>query len=323
MKTSVSEQQAPTLWSKKGRGEMWFGNSLDKMRRMRSGTVDLCFTSPPFPLHRKKGYGNRDEGEYIDWLVPFLTEAIRILKPAGSLVIDLGCCWEKGSPVRSTYDLRLSLKLIDEFDLKLAQEFYWYNPSRLPSPAQWVNITKERAKDSVNKILWFSKSSNPKASNTRVLQPYSASMQQKFEAGITGDSRRPSGHKPSDKIYANRNEGSIPGNLLVCANNLSGAADGYLKYCEDHGLTPHPARFPYQIPEFFIRFLTEPGDKVLDPFAGSCTTGLAAEKNKRRWMCIEQNLEYLETAYGHFENQKSPKATRPMTLPRLGIYAGN
>ena len=87
------------------------------------------------------------------------------------------------------------------------------------------------------------------------------------------------------------------------------------------GLTAHPARFPYQLAEFFIRFLTEPGDKVIDPFAGSCTTGYAAAIHRRRWVCIERNADYLETIEGHFRRGKAPAKMASVSLPRTGVYA--
>lgn len=309
----------PLLWEKYELGEIWCGDSLKKLSNIKKNSVDLCFTSPPFPLVRKKKYGNKEEEEYIDWLMPFLGKAKETLKETGSLVIDLGCCWERGQPVRSTYDLRLPLRIIDELGLYFAQEFYWYNPSRLPSPAEWVTIRKERVKDSVNKILWFGKTPHPKALNTRVLQPYSDAMEKKF--GIVDEPMRPSGHQPSDSLTTIRNQGSIPSNLLACANNNS--ADPYLTYCKTNGLTPHPARFPFQIPEFFIRLLTEPGDTVIDPFAGSCTTGFAAEKNKRKWICIERDPTYVNTAQGHFCQRPKSRSKDTISIHKPGTYAND
>ena len=314
----LEESFSPTKWAQIGGGEVWHGDSLQKMQRMKPATVDLCFTSPPFPLIRKKRYGNLVEQEYIAWLLPFVEAVTRLLKDSGSLVLDLGCCWERGRAVKSTYEMRLALEMIDSLGLSLAQEFYWYNPSRMPTPAQWVTIKKTRVKDSVNKLLWFSKSDTPKADNRRILQPYSNSMNQKLARGIKAEHERPSGHAPS-AAFNKRNAGSIPGNLLAIANTDN--SDPYLQYCREMGLTAHPARFPYQLAEFFIRFLTEPGDKVIDPFAGSCTTGYAAAIHRRRWVCIERNADYLETIEGHFRRDKAPAKLASVSLPRTGVYA--
>ncbi len=300
------------------KGEVWCCDSLEKMKSMESESIDLCFTSPPFPLIRKKNYGNESDKEYVDWLVAFVVEIKRLLKTTGSLVLDLGGCWEKGDPVKSAYDLRLTLRLIDDLELYFAQDFYWYNPSRLPAPAQWVTIERVRAKDSINKLLWFSKSKQPKADNRRVLQPYSESMEEKLESGKNSTVLRPSGHKPS-KHLTKRNIGSIPGNLIALAN--SNSADPYLVYCRENNLTPHPARFPFEIPEFFIRFLTEEGDQILDPFAGSCTTGFAAELSNRHWLCIEQEEDFVKTADGHFDRPEKQINREVIGLPRVGVYA--
>lgn len=319
-KKSARTQGSAIKWGNIGSGEIWLGDSLEKMKRMRKETVDLIFTSPPFPLIRKKSYGNRSELDYIEWLMPFIAAGKDLLKDTGSIVIDLGCCWEKGRPIRSTYDMRLTLEIIDRLGLSLAQEFYWYNPSRLPGPAQWVTVEKIRVKDSVNKILWFTKKDYAKADNRKILQPYSDSMENKLKKGIRKGTKRPSGHTPSAYLN-NRKIGSIPGNLLAIAN--SNRHDSYLSYCSDLGFKPHPARFPYEIPEFFIKFLTDEGDKVLDPFAGSCTTGNVANRLKRRWVCIEKEADYLQTASGHFIADRKSPTLSSITLPRTGIYANN
>ena len=314
----------PTEFKKTKKGSIWVGDSLLKMRKMRDASIDLCVTSPPYPLVTKKKYGNVKEKEYVEWFIQFASEIHRLLKPSGSLVIDLGTCWEHGKPVRSTYDMRLALKLIDDLNFYFAQEFYWFNPSKLPVPAQWVTVEKVRVKDSVNKILWFSKSDRPKADNSKVLKPYSDEMEKYFNKDVK-EVRRPSGHKPSGS-FKKRNAGAIPGNLLALPNASS--SDDYLNYCRDMDLDIHPARFPIQLPEFFIRFLTNPGDKVLDPFAGSCTTGIAAELTERKWVCIEKEERYVEGASGYLASTlRSNKVAAKnrnvadVKIPRLGVYA--
>lgn len=309
----------PYLWATSAGGSVWCGDSLRKMKRMHKETIDLCFTSPPFPLHSKKSYGNELGKTYEDWLISHIREIKRLLKPTGSFVMDLGCCWEKGLPIRNLYDMKLAIRICEELNMPMAQEFYWWNPSRLPTPAQWVTIEKSRLKDSVNKIMWFSKSEKPYANNQNVLIPYSDRMEKFLEQGPTSHTKRPSGHQPS-KAFLNRNKGAIPGNLLVLPNTSS--SDPYYKYCRDKGYKPHPARFPFELPEFFIKFLTQEGEKVLDPFAGSCSTGFAASKNNRRWVCIEKEPKFLETYQGHFEKRNQVKKKPKKTIRHtVGIYA--
>lgn len=284
------------------------GDSLTHLDGTPDKSIDLVFTSPPFPLIRKKAYGNVEESAYVEWLGEFGRGIHRVLKDTGSFVIDLGGCWNKGIPTRSLYDIKVILYLVEEIGFHLAQDFYWWNPSKMPSPAEWVTIRKIRVKDAVNKILWFSKTEWPKASNERVLQPYSEAMQKVLDTGHYGKPTRPSGHRPSD-YFSIRNKGSIPPNLIAIAN--SNSKSPYLEYCRSKDIKPHPARFPDEIPEFFIRMLTDRGDKVLDPFAGSCTTGSVAEKMGRKWVCVEKNEDYVKGAIGHFGNFDSrPKRSR-------------
>lgn len=280
-----------------GRGAAYVADSVDFLRdHVADGTVDLIMTSPPFGLVRKKDYGNADADDYVDWFRPFAEQFQRVLKPSGSFVIDIGGAWKPGFPTKSLYQYELLITLCKEYDFHLAQEFFWWNPSRLPTPAEWVTVRRIRVKDAVNSIFWLSRSPWPKASNRRVLQPYSESMHHLLANGYR-PKRRPSGHDISDKFSKN-NGAAIPPNLIAMPNTESNSR--YLKYCETKELPPHPARYPAIIPEFFIRMLTDASDFVVDPFAGSCVTGEVAERLDRRWACIEIEKEYLEGAKGRF-----------------------
>ena len=258
-------------------------------------------TSPPFGLVRKKEYGNVDSEDYVEWFKPFAERFATILKPQGSLVIDIGGAWQSGLPVKSLYHYELLISLCRDFGFYLAQEFFWWNPSRLPTPAEWVNIRRIRAKDAVNTIFWLSPTPWPKASNRRILTQYSDSMSQLLRNGYKAK-KRPSGHNISTK-FSKDNGAAIPPNLIAAANTESNSK--YLQYCERQGLDPHPARFPSIIPEFFIRFLTDSGDTVFDPFAGSCVTGEVAEDLGRVWVCGEIERKYLMGAWGRFENRST------------------
>jgi len=259
---------------------------------LAENSVDLVMTSPPFALLREKAYGNLDQGAYVDWLVSFGPLVRRVLKDDGSFVIDLGGAYQRGVPVRSLYNYRVLLRLCDECGFFLAEEFFWHNPAKLPSPIEWVNKRKIRAKDSVNTVWWLSKSEGPKADVRNVLAPYSERMKKLLADpdGFYQPKERPSGHDISER-FAKDNGGAIPANLLQYSNTESNSQ--YLRYCKQFGVEAHPARFPAQLPEFFIKFLTDPGDLVLDIFAGSNTTGHAAEQLGRRWLALESNRDYL------------------------------
>ena len=283
-------------------GQCHHGDALDLLRQLPDDSVNLVMTSPPFALHRKKEYGNVAESEYVDWLWPFAVEIQRVLTADGSFVLDLGPAWNRGTGTRSLYQYRLVLRLAEI--LHLIQECYWHNPSKLPTPAEYVTIRRTRIKDAVNTLWWFGKTTSPKANNRRVLNPYSRSMQRLFREGCPRK-KRPSQHEVAPS-FERDNGGAIPSNLIEVANTTS--RDPYLARCRQEGIKPHPARFPLAIPEFFIRLLTEPGDVVLDPFAGSNTTGQAAETLNRRWLAFEASADYVAGSRLRFE--ESPPSPR-------------
>lgn len=273
------------------------GDSLVWLRSLADESVDLVVTSPPFALLRQKRYGNKPQDEYIAWLMPFADEVWRVLKPSGSFVLELGSAWNRGSPTKSTYQFAVLLELTDRPDRPffLAQDFYWYNPARLPSPAQWVTIERTRVKDAVSPVWWLSKSDRPRADNRAVLKEYSKQQIQLFENGYNAG-RRHSEHVVSQNGFSKRHAGAIPPNYLPIENVLSlantSSADRFLRTCREQGLPVHPARFPKDLPEFFIQFLTTEGDVVMDPFGGSNTVGWVAESLKRRWMACEIDPAY-------------------------------
>lgn len=287
---------APSLYLTTKHGRIFLGDSLDVLRTSAARSIDLIVTSPPFGLVRKKEYGNVNADLYLDWFKPFAKQFHRVLKDSGSLVIDIGGAWNPGTPTRSLYHFKLLIMLCEEFGFHLAQDFYWWNPSRLPTPAEWVTVRRIRVKDAINAVWWLSKTPWPKASNRRVLQPYSPSMQELLKNGYKAK-KRPSGHDISKKFSIN-NGAAIPPNLIALPNTESNSF--YLRYCQENGIKAHPARYPADLPEYFIRMLTNEGDTIFDPFGGSCVTGEVAERLKRQWTCCEMVEEYLIGARGRF-----------------------
>jgi DNA modification methylase len=293
------------------RGEAIVGDSMEVLSVLEPESVDLVMTSPSFALLREKDYGNLDQHEYVDWLCGFAPLVKRVLKSTGSYVIDLGGAYRRGVPVRSLYNFRVLLRHVDDHGFHLAEEFFWHNPSKLPSPIEWVNKRKIRAKDSVNTVWWLSKTEWPKANVSNILVPYSQRMKillrdaKKFYT----PKQRPSGHDIGEG-FGKDNGGAIPSNLLQFPNSESNGS--YLRLCKEFSITPHSARFPRSLPEFFIRFLTEPGDLVVDIFGGSGTTGEAAELMGRRWKIIDLDYSYLKAAVFRFVNDRSSDDVRAL-----------
>jgi site-specific DNA-methyltransferase (cytosine-N4-specific) len=288
-------------------GRALVGRAEDVLLSLPPASIDLVMTSPPFALLREKEYGNLDEDTYVDWLVSLGPAVRRVLKDSGSFVLDLGGAYRRGLPVRSLYNYRVLLGLCDGCGFHLAEEFFWHNPCKLPSPIEWVNKRKIRAKDSVNTIWWLSKTEWPRADVRKVLAGYSPRMRQLLAEPLKfcQPNDRPSGHDISLN-FARDNGGAIPSNLLVHPNTDSNSL--YLRLCKRFGLRAHPARFPEALPDFFIRFLTEPGDTIADIFAGSNATGAAAERLGRAWLAVDASREYVLASAFRFMDSWSDEA---------------
>lgn len=200
----------------------------------------------------------------------------------------MGNAWKPGLPVMSTLAIESLIAFKKAADLHLCQEFVWYNNAKLPTPAQWVTINRVRVKDAFTRLWWLSPTPNPKADNRRVLVPYSKSMRRLLKNQRYNAGKRPSEHVISEKGFLKDHGGAIASNVLDYENHVpeslivgsnTESTDPYHAYCRSKDIVPHPARMPLGLATFFVRLCTESGDLVLDPFAGSNTTGAAAEQS--------------------------------------------
>jgi len=318
-------------------GRQLLGDSLaiaeKQLGRYHKEKFQLIITSPPFPLNDKKRYGNLQGEDYLEWFTKLGPIFNELLTDDGSLIIEIGNSWEQGRPIQSLLHLECLLSLVRNSDsnLRLIQEFISYNPSRLPSPAQWVTVDRIRTVDSYTHVWWMSKSDFPKADNSKVLRPYSKAMKQLIKTKKFNSGKRPSEHKISLNAFTKDNGGSIAHNLFeidpieldrdvrlphsVLRFSNTNSNDYFLRKCREKGITPHPARMHPGLIGFFIEFLTDENDLILDPFSGSNTTGYIAEKLKRKWISIEINEDYAYESIIRFgdpelntiTNVKSPK----------------
>jgi len=295
-------------------GKYVVGNSTrllaGKIGKELANKVQLILTSPPFPLNNKKRYGNKQGTDYREWFTHLAEVFAPLLTDTGSIVIELGNAWEPGRPVQSVLPLESLLAFVNnkKAGLRLCQQFICYNPSRL---------NRIRAIDSYTNIWWMSKNDFPKADNRRVLRPYSASMKSLLKKRSYNSGKRPSEHQISPEGFLKDNGGSITHNLLELeqidpnreprlpnvfsiANTTSN--DFFTRTCRERNIPLHPARMPSELAAFFIKFLTEEGDLVFDPFAGSNTTGFAAEFLRRKWIAIEIDKSYASQSAVRFED---------------------
>lgn len=309
-------------------GAACLGDSRQLLEKIPDGSVNLVFTSPPYALHFKKEYGNVEKAHYVEWFLTFAREIFRILPDDGSFVLNIGGSYNPKIPTRSLYHYRLLIALVDQIGFHLAQECFWYNPAKMPMPAEWVTVRRIRIKDSVEYVWWLSKTPWPKANNMQVLKEYSPDMIRLNRRGVRA-TVRPSGHvirKSFDEVHAG---GAIPANVIetelledLTADSMlkfgnNAANDTYAKRSKELGLKMHPARFPTALPEFFIKLLTNQEDTVLDPFAGSNTTGVVAERLRRHWIAIEECPEYLEASKIRFTHSESESKKVNTQIPLL------
>jgi len=293
--------------------------------------INLILTSPPFPLNKKKNYGNLQGEKYKKWLSDFAPLFSQLLTDDGSIIIELGNAWDDGSPVQSLLPLESLMAFLKSNgnSLNLCQEFICYNPARLPSPAQWVTVNRIRVVDSFTRVWWISKSKFPKADNSNILRPYSNSMKQLLKKKKYNPGERPSEHKISKNGFFKRNKGSIAHNLIelepieekrdprlphnVLSFSNTSSNDYFLTKCRELNIKPHPARMPSGLASFFIQFLTDKNDIVFDPFGGSNTTGYVAESLKRKWLTTEISDDYFQQA---LLRMKDPKLNSKIKVVR-------
>ncbi len=266
--------------------------------------IHLVVTSPPFLLAKPRAYGNPPTmKDYIDFVCGAIEPVCRHLAPGASIVINLtNDAHVKGSPARSTYLERLVLALEDRMGLHLMDRIVWKS-SKAPGPTQWACLRPLQLKTAYEHCYWFTNDpSCVRSNNRKILLPHTE-RHQKFmeEGGIKkvasyGDGSQV--HRVGQ--FGTVTEGRLPSNVLEVGTSCADTR-AYRRRAAELGLPLHGAMMPTRIPEFFIKFLTEPGDLVVDPFGGTGKTALAAERLGRRWAMAEKMLQYIRGAATHFE----------------------
>lgn len=176
-------------------GAAYLGDSSELLTSLPDNSIDLIVTSPPFALQHQKEYGNASLDEYNEWFLDnFAAEAHRVLQPHGSFVVEIGGSFQHRSPERSTYQFDLLTRLTDPDDpafsnqpdgFHLAQDFYWYNPAKLPGPVEWVNVRKFRLTDAVTHIWWLAKEVNDDPALTNDLKQKLQLIESGIEANVS------------------------------------------------------------------------------------------------------------------------------------------
>lgn len=255
--------------------DLFLGDSKDILTQLPNNSVDLIFTSPPYADQRKKTYGGIHPDEYVDWFLPISKELLRVLKPSGTFVLNIKEKVVKGE--RSTYVMQLILEMRNQGWL-WTEEFIWHKKNSYPG--KWPN----RFRDAWERLLQFNKEKKFNMYQEEVMVPVGdwakSRLKRLSETDKTRDeSKVGSGFGKNISNWVGRDK-VYPDNVLHLATE-----------CNNKN---HSAAFPEGLPEWFIKLFTKPGDTVLDPFMGSGTTNIVAQKMMRHSIGIEVKSEYYE-----------------------------
>jgi len=284
-------------------GVALWGDTLDVFANLGE-PISLCLTSPPYPIARGRAYGQFAESEYVDFLCRAIEPIVKNLRLGGSVVLNISNdVFERGLPSRSLYQERLVLALHDRLDLHLMDRVIWHNPSKPPGPVQWASIHRKQLNVSYEPVLWMTNDPRQvRSDNRRVLEPHSERQQKLIRAG--GENRHgvysDGAYAVRPGAYSRTTPGRIPRNVLALGHACP-SQKHYKQSTRALGLPVHGAPYPLRLAKFFINFLTEKDDLVVDPFGGSLTTGHGAEALGRRWVSSDNIWEYLRGGAERFQ----------------------
>lgn len=284
-------------------GVALWGNAEDVFGRLED-EITLALTSPPYPLAKQRAYGNVDQQAYVDWLCRMLEPVVARLRRGGNLALNLSNdIFEPGSPARSLYLERLTLALHDRLGLSLMDRYVWSNPSKAPGPVQWASLQRIHNNVGWEPVLWFSNDPlNAIADNRRVLLAHGERHQRLVAAG--GEKRVAAfsggAYRLREGSFGKETPGRLARNVLTIGHR-DVDQEPAREFARQNGLPEHPAPMPLRLAEFFVNFLSEEGDLVVDLFGGYAATAKAAEQAGRRWLIVERCREYIAAAAERFK----------------------
>lgn len=283
-----------------------WGDAKIMMKQWIDEPIHLCFTSPPYPLKAQRAYGQQWEAEqeYIDFLCGVLEPIVEKLVAGGSLVLNVSNdIFESGSPSRSLYLERLVLALHDRLGLSLMDRHVWQS-NKAPSPLIWSSKRRWQLNAQYEPVLWFCNDPlNTLASIDRVLEPHTEKhLKYVRSGGVRQEVKYGDGayHKRKGD-FSRETKGRIPHNAYYLSNYCHSGRK-VNQYAKELDLPPHGAKMPRRLADFYVRYLTSPGQTVVDPFAGTLTTAEAAEKAGRQWLAFDTVWEYLRQSFCRFDD---------------------
>jgi len=256
------------------------GDTMRLAKELPDDSIDLVVTSPPYADTVSYGHEVKifNPEDYIDWFLPLFHEASRFLKPTGSFILNINDRATNGE--RSIYVFELVTRIVKESGLKLFDRYIWFKKSALPMPGD------KRLNDRIEYIFHFVKDGKKFKTNTdRVREPYEEISLRRFKSKVHGnDIINKNGTTELSQRGSSKPHPLGKKPITVFRFDTGSALRG-LK---------HPAPFHPQLPEFFIKWLTDEEDIILDPFMGGGTTAVASMKLGRNFIGFDVNPEYIK-----------------------------
>ncbi|KCZ70639.1 DNA modification methylase [Candidatus Methanoperedens nitroreducens] len=278
--------------------KLLLGDCKEILKTLDSNSIDLIITSPPYADRRKHTYGGIKPEKYVEWFLPISEELLRVLRADGTFILNIKEKAENGE--RHTYVLELILALRKQGWL-WTEEFIWHKKNCYPG--KWPN----RFRDAWERLLQFNKTKKFKMYQEEVMVPIGDWAKDRLKHlnevdKIRDNAKNGSGFGKNVSNWLNR-EKAYPTNVLHLATE-----------CNNKN---HSAVFPEDLPKWFIKLFTKEGDTVLDPFMGSGTTIVVAQRMKRNSIGIDILPEYIEIV----KNKTSP--VQYYLVEEKGIYETN
>jgi len=265
-------------------GSILEGDCLDHLKEFDDGFFDLIVTSPPYADSRRKTYGGIHPDDYVEWFLPRSAEFLRVLKPTGTFILNIKERVMNGE--RHTYVIELILEMRKQGWL-WTEEFIWHKKNCYPG--KWPN----RFRDAWERCLQFNKQKKFHMYQEEVMVPVGSWSEARLRNLSETDRRR--------------DESKVQSGFGKKIENWLGRDNVYptnvLHLATECGNKNHSAVFPVNLPQWFIKLFTKEDEWVLDPFAGSGTTGVAALQTSRKFVLIDTNPEYCRMAKERIESE--------------------
>jgi site-specific DNA-methyltransferase (adenine-specific) len=260
----------PRMFYSHPHGEIWQGDSIEWLRSLDAGSVDLVFADPPYNIKKAEWDTFESQQKYVSWSVRWIEQAARVLKPKGTLYV---CGFSE-----ILADLRLPASRF----FKGCRWLVWHYKNKANLGDDWGR--------SHESILHFRKSREFTFNVDDVRIPYGEHTL-KYPAHPQAETSQYGNAANKDRIWHPHPRGAKPKDVLEIPTTCNGM----------HEKTPHPTQKPEELLRKIVLASSSPGELVVDPFLGSGTTAVVAEQLKRQWKGCDLGAEFCQYAADRIE----------------------